>query len=156
MCGGIPKTWVSGRSGDRPLRFVRVAVLFIKTYGTARRPFPMIDSGNVMIYRGSTITKPFCRGSSPTFVYFESGAVCRAFGRVQRSFPVFFHGLSGAADRRGILCQRPVWGKKRESSRRGKQCAFCKFTQKSSCFFFFFYAIMIECNTMHKEMEEYE
>lgn len=23
-------------------------------------------------------------------------------------------------------------------------------------FFFFFYVIMIECNTMHKEMEEYE
>ena len=137
MCGCIPKTWASGRSGDRPLRFVRVAVLFIKNLGTAHRTIPTIDSGNVMIYRGNTITKPFCRGSSPTFVYFESGAVRWAFGRVQRSFTVVFHGLWEAADRRGILCQRPVWGKKSESSRRGKQCAFCKFTQKSSCFFFF-------------------
>ena len=65
MCGGIPKTWVSGRSGDRPLRFVRVAVLFIKALGTARRPFPTIDSGNAMICRGNTVTKSFRRGRSP-------------------------------------------------------------------------------------------
>ena len=45
--------------------------------------------------------------------------------------------IKSAADRRGILCQRPVLGKKSESSWRGKQCAFCKFTQKSSWFFFF-------------------
>ena len=138
MCGGIPKTWASGRSGDRPLRFIRVAVLFIKTLGTARRPFPTIDSGNVMIYRGNTITKPFCRGSSPTFVYFESGAVRWAFGTAQRTFPAVFHGLWGAADRRGILCQRPVWGKKSESSRRGETMRFLRIYAKSQLFFFFF------------------
>ena len=38
---------------------------FIKTLGTAHRPFPTIDSGNVMIYRGNTVTKSFCRGRSP-------------------------------------------------------------------------------------------
>ena len=38
-----------GRSGDRPLRFARVAVLFIRTLGTVHRPFPSIDSRNVMI-----------------------------------------------------------------------------------------------------------
>ena len=65
MCEGIPKTWVSGRSGDGPLRFVRVAVLFIRTLGTVHRPFPTIDSGNVMIYRGNTVTKSFRRGRSP-------------------------------------------------------------------------------------------
>ena len=37
---------------------------FIKTLGTAHRPFPTIDSGNVMIYRGNTVTKSFCRGRS--------------------------------------------------------------------------------------------
>ena len=65
MCGGFPKTWASGRSGDRPLRFVRVAVLFIKTPGTAHRTTPTIDSRNIIIYRGNTVTKSFCRGRSP-------------------------------------------------------------------------------------------
>ena len=39
--------------------------LFIKTLGTAHRTFLTIDSGNVMIYRGNTVTKSFRRGRSP-------------------------------------------------------------------------------------------
>ena len=134
---GIPKTWASGRSGDRPLRFVRVTVLFIKTLGMAHRTFPMIDSENVIVHSSNTVTKPFCRGSTPTFDSFWKRGRPLGFWNGARSFPVVFHGLSEAAERRGILCQRPVWGRKSESSRRWKQCAFCEFMQKSGCFSFF-------------------
>ena len=31
------------------------------------------NKGNVMIYRSNTVTKSFCRGSTPTFVFLEAG-----------------------------------------------------------------------------------
>ena len=180
MCGGIPKTWASGRSGDRPLRFIRVAVLFIKTLGTARRPFPTIDSGNVMIYRGNTITKSFRRGRSPDrpagcgrnvseknvrlSAVFKSALCAGAFqkhgprddlgivpyvllgwrfcllrpserckGRFLWFFTVYRRRLAGG----GYCANVRSGARKANLPGGGKQCAFCKFTQKSSCFFFF-------------------
>ena len=110
----------------------------------------MIYSGNAIVHSSN-----FVWDCPLHLIYFESGAVRWAFGTAHgRSlwfFTVYRRRLNG-----GEYCANVRSGAGKVNLPGGGNNALFANLCKNLAVLFYFYAIMTECNTTRKEMEEYE